>query len=992
MKAFCLRFHFPFPVLTFRRFAAYWLVFFLFNSTLVNAQGKYPAPYGVLPTELHLPWHEMELYVLIHFTPTTFENKEWGYGDADPSIFNPTHFDAQQIVDAAQAGGFKGVVFVAKHHDGFCLWPTKTTDYNISKSPWRNGKGDMVREMQQAAAQRGMKFGLYCSPWDRNHPQYGKPEYTKVYQQQLKELYTQYGDLFLTWFDGANGGDGYYGGAREKRNIDRIHYYQWDTITKMVRTLQPKALMFSDVGDVRWVGNERGEAGLTSWATFTPLPLEGKKIAVPGAVQYEYSPEGTRNGKFWKPAECDVPLRPGWFYHPEQDNQVKSAHQLFELYLKSVGRGACLDMGLAPDKSGKLHPNDVQALADFGKLLKKVFSTDMAKTANITVSNIRGENRKLFPVKNLVDDDPYSYWATDDHVTQPTVELSWATPQRIDLIRLRENIKLGQRIEKLMVEVWENQAWKVIDSATSIGFNRIIALAKPVTTQKLRIRITQSPAAIVLSEIGVFCSRQKPNIVYMMSDDHGYQAISAYGHGLNNTPHIDALAKKGMLFRRAFVTNSICGPSRAVMLTGKHSHVNGFKDNHSRFNGDQPTVAKYLQQAGYQTALVGKWHLGSTPQGFDYWNILPGQGDYYQPDFIENGVKKRVSGYVTNLTTDFALEWLKNRDTSRPFFLVYQQKAPHRNWMPEEKYFHLFDSTSFPLPNNLFDDYQSRSTAAYQQEMSIAMDMHEAYDLKLRFDLSEEELKGLGKTWQSIYNRFSVEQKKKWEAAYRPIVEEYQKISGSSRDVAIWKYQRYLRDYLRCVQSVDDNVGRLLNYLRDNGLEENTIIIYTSDQGFFLGEHGWFDKRFMYEESFRTPLIIKWPGITQQQIETHSLVQNLDFAPTILEMAELPIPQDMQGKSMVPVLNGTIKTNLHEALYYHFYENQEHKVAKHIGIRTQRYKMIWFYENKEWEWYDLETDPNEMNNLYGQPHLSTLQKELQQQLRSLAEKYKDPIF
>ncbi len=482
----------------------------------------------------------------------------------------------------------------------------------------------------------------------------------------------------------------------------------------------------------------------------------------------------------------------------------------------------------------------------------------------------------------------------------------------------------------------------------------------------------------------------RPNIIYMMSDDHAYQAISAYGYGLNQTPNIDKLAEEGMLFQRAYVTNSICGPSRAVMLTGKHSHINGFKDNHSRFDSSQQTVARLLQLAGYQTAVIGKWHLVSNPVGFDYWNIVPGQGQYYNPDFIENGVRKRVQGYVTNLTTDFAIQWLNKRDTSKPFFLMYQQKAPHRNWMPEEKYYHLFDSINFPIPDNFFDDYSTRTKAAKEQEMEIATHMNDAFDLKLALSLPEDQRKGLAASWQGIYNRFSPEQREKYDAAYGPSIEAFKKADLTGSDLSIWKYQQYMKEYLRCVQSVDDNVGRLMDYLKANGLDKNTIIIYTSDQGFFLGEHGWFDKRWMYEESFRTPLIVKWPGVTKKKVTTNSMVQNLDYAETILDMAGLPIPSDMQGKSFAPLLKGKQKGSGHNALYYHFYENQEHKVAKHIGVRTDRYKLIYFYENNDWELYDLEKDKSEMKNLYGNPAYSNVQVMMKDKLKEVKEGYRDP--
>ncbi|MFB0907395.1 MAG: alpha-L-fucosidase, partial [Spirosomataceae bacterium] len=303
----------------------------ILSTLLVNIAFAQTAPksYGVVPTERQLKWHETEMYSLIHFTPTTFENKEWGYGDADPTIFNPTGFDADQIVNAAKDGGMRGIIMVAKHHDGFCLWPTKTTEYNISKSPWRNGKGDMVREFEQACRKAGMKFGIYCSPWDRNNTTYGTPNYLPIYREQLRELYTNYGDIFMSWHDGANGGDGYYGGTNEARKIDNTTYYDWNTTwNDITRKLQPNATIFSDIGpDVRWVGNEKGFAAETHWATFTPEALTGK-TAVPGNVNTETSSVGTRNGKYWTPAECDVPLRPGWFYHPEQDGKEKDADYL----------------------------------------------------------------------------------------------------------------------------------------------------------------------------------------------------------------------------------------------------------------------------------------------------------------------------------------------------------------------------------------------------------------------------------------------------------------------------------------------------------------------------------------------------------------------------------------------------------------------------------------------------------------------------------------
>jgi alpha-L-fucosidase len=486
------------------------LVFsFLVAAGAAMAQVKPPAPYGVLPSERQLNWHDKEMYVLVHFTPTTFENKEWGYGDADPSIFNPTQFDARQIVSAVRAGGFKGLILVAKHHDGFALWPTRTTTYNISKSPFRGGKGDMVKEFSDACRAGGLSFGVYCSPWDRNSPVYGTAEYVKLYREQLRELYTQYGPLFMSWHDGANGGDGYYGGARTTRKIDRSVYYGWDTTWAMTRKLQPGATIFSDIGwDVRWVGNERGEAATTSWATYTPQPLPGKTKSGPGDVRDEFNPMGTRNGDFWIPAECDVPLRKGWFYHPEEDSSVKLPDRLFELYLKSVGRGGALDLGIAPDRRGLLHEADVKSLAGFGDRLARIFSDDFAPKAKLTVTNTRGNDTRAFGVSKLTDGDRYSYWATDDAVTQAAVELVWSSPQTFDLIRLREDIRLGQRIDSVAIDVYDGTTWTTAGTATSIGACRLVRFDRAVTANKLRVRIISSPVCPALSEIGVFDSRK----------------------------------------------------------------------------------------------------------------------------------------------------------------------------------------------------------------------------------------------------------------------------------------------------------------------------------------------------------------------------------------------------------------------------------------------------------------------------------------------------
>lgn len=475
------------------------IVILLLAISLNTLAQTAPKPYGALPTKRQLAWHEVETYGLIHFTPTTFENKEWGYGDADAKTFNPTNFDAEQIVKAAKAGGLKGIILVAKHHDGFALWPTKTTAYNISASPFRNGKGDLVKEIEQAARKNGLKFGVYCSPWDRNNAKYGTADYLKIYQAQLKELYSNYGELFMSWHDGANGGDGFYGGAKEKRSIDNTTYYDWNNTWQITRTMQPMANIFSDVGlDVRWVGNEYGFAADTSWATFTPMPPKGVNVAVPGQANYPESPMGIRDGKFWMPAECDVPLRKGWFYHA--DEKPKSVNSLVDLYFKSVGRGAALDLGLAPDTRGLLHQDDVANLKAFGEIINKTFAVNFAKGAKITASNTRG---KTYAVNFLTDNNKKTYWATADEITKAELIVDFGKPINFDVISMQEYIPLGQRIDSFTVEVFENNNWKLVNAGASVGAKRLVRLEKTVSANKIRIKL-KAPVTLTLSEIGVY--------------------------------------------------------------------------------------------------------------------------------------------------------------------------------------------------------------------------------------------------------------------------------------------------------------------------------------------------------------------------------------------------------------------------------------------------------------------------------------------------------
>ncbi|WP_164111628.1 MULTISPECIES: alpha-L-fucosidase [Sphingobacterium] len=474
------------------------------STGILCGQSGSPAPYGPIPSPAQLKWHETEMYAMICFGLNTYTDQEWGYGDVDPKLFNPEFFNAEQITNVLKEAGFKGLLLVAKHHDGFCLWPTTTTAYSIAASPWKEGKGDMVKEFETATRKVGLKFGLYNSPWDRNSSTYGTPAYIDIYREQLNELNSNYGPLFISWFDGANGGDGYYGGARETRKIDRFSYYGWQTTWSLIRQKQPEAVIFSDIGpDVRWVGNEKGIASETSWSTFTPKGGTAINKPALGDSRYKEAPSGHRDGKYWIPAECDVPLRPGWYYHASQDSQVKTPAELFDIYFKSVGRGAALDLGIAPDKRGLLHDNDVKALKGFGDLLKQTFSANLLAKATITTSNIRGGEARFGP-ENLLDNNRNTYWATDDSVTTPEFIIKLKIPQRFNIIQLREYIALGQRIEAFAVDIWKDNVWEEVAQGTSVGAQRLLRMPAFVSTDRIRVRILKSPVSPVLSDFAVF--------------------------------------------------------------------------------------------------------------------------------------------------------------------------------------------------------------------------------------------------------------------------------------------------------------------------------------------------------------------------------------------------------------------------------------------------------------------------------------------------------
>lgn len=459
----------------------------------------------------------------------------------------------------------------------------------------------------------------------------------------------------------------------------------------------------------------------------------------------------------------------------------------------------------------------------------------------------------------------------------------------------------------------------------------------------------------------------RPNILFIFTDDHAYQAISAYGSRINKTPNIDSIAADGIRFDNCYVPNSICGPSRATVLTGKYSHANGVYHNRNKLNPDQPLVTRMLQQAGYTTAIIGKWHLQINPPGFDYSEVLIDQGTYYNAPMIRNSKQVEYTGYTTNVITDRAIEWLENiRDKSKPFYLMYQHKTPHRPFDPAPEYFHMYEDATIPEPPTLLEDDSIRGTPARQSDMLIRETMDER-DLKLipPRELNEEQLA-------------------KWNAFYGPRNARFREMNLTGDALVRWKYQQFIKDYLRCVACLDDNVGRMLKYLDDAGLAKNTVVIYVSDQGFFLGEHGWFDKRWMYEQSLRTPLLIRWPGVATAATFCDAIVANLDFAPTFLEIAGAAVPNDMHGRSLVPILKGQTPADWRKTFYYQYYEYPAwHFVRKHYGVTDTRFKLIYFYEKdvKEWELYDLKFDPFELNNLYTNPTYAGVRANLLKELQ-----------
>lgn len=495
---------------------------------------------------------------------------------------------------------------------------------------------------------------------------------------------------------------------------------------------------------------------------------------------------------------------------------------------------------------------------------------------------------------------------------------------------------------------------------------------------------------IAVVSAGAAGAADRPNILFIFTDDHACQSIGAYGSKINQTPNIDRIAKEGAVFTNSFCANSICGPSRACVLTGKHSHKNGFYSNgRGPFDGSQFTFPQVLQKSGYATAMIGKWHLNSDPTGFDHWEILPGQGAYYNPDFISKNGKRRIEGYCTTVTTDLAIEWLGEQDKEKPFLLMCQHKAPHRTWAPDLKYLDKYADIEIPEPATLFDDWKGRSSTLAGNAMSIDRHFYYEYDLKVHQPVPfasdrERRLK------DGEYRRMTDAQREAWDAAYKPRNDQFLANPPSGKELVRWKYQRYVKNYLRCIDSVDESVGRLLDYLDKQGLAENTIVIYSSDQGFYLGEHGWYDKRWMFEESLKMPFVIRWPGKIRPGTSCDRLIQNIDYAPTFLAAAGMDVPEEIQGRSLLPLFKDP-EANWREAIYYHYYEHGgEHQVPRHEGVRNSRYKLINFYSNDGLNLFDLQADPNEMNDVSGDPAYQSTMETMKAELLRLRGEYDVP--
>ena len=604
-----------------------------------------PEPYGVVPSRAHLAWHEIEFYGLICLNMPTFTGEEWAYGDKPASTFNPTDFSADQIISASKNAGMNGVVLVCKHHGGLCLWPTKTTEYSIKNSPWKEGKGDMVKEFADAARKHGLKFGAYISPWDRNHPEYGRPEYVKVYREQWREIMSNYGELFEVWLDGANGGTGWYGGAKGRRNINRETYYDWPTTFELMRKLQPGALIFSDVGPgTRWVGNERGHAGDPCWATVT-YPLVKGKPAGPGSnVSRDVLGSGVRNGQQWTPAEADTPIRKGWYYHPKK--KLKSLSQLINTYYLSIGRGASFNLGLSPDKRGRMHEGDVALLKQLGDWKKATFSVNLAEKASAEASSVRGGSDK-YRASNVLDGNADTYWCTDDDKLVAELVLDMGKDIQFNVVNIREYLPLGQRIDDWAIDVWGDGKWREIAKGTAIGSRRLVRSKTKLNSSKVRLRITRAAACPAIREFTLHCEPDLSNSVALPPAKETTSGMSKAGWKILDCSY--AAPGSGL------ASHAIDGNTKTLWHTHGPDREHGGPQYISVDMGKEVTIRSFLympRQDGTSRAIVDTYQYHVSSDGKNWTKVAAGEfanigaNPIQQETRLKKAVKARYFKFV----------------------------------------------------------------------------------------------------------------------------------------------------------------------------------------------------------------------------------------------------------------------------------------------------------------------------------------------------------
>ncbi|WP_240345241.1 alpha-L-fucosidase [Flavobacterium sp. CLA17] len=641
-------------------------IFFVTLSIKSQELVKSPAPFGPLPTQKQLDWQEMEFYAFVHFSLNTFTNKEWGYGDESPALFNPTHLDVRQWARVVKEAGMKGIILVAKHHDGFCLWPSAYTERSVKNSPWENGKGDLVKELAAACKEYDLKLGLYLSPWDRNHPDYGKPEYITYFRNQLKELLTNYGDVFEMWFDGANGGDGYYGGANETRKINSLEYYNWDETYKLIYKIAPKTLVWG-VGpsEARWIGNEEGRAGKTNWS------LLRQKDELAGKVHYTEFMSGHEDGERWVPGEADVSIRPGWFYHAVEDDKVRPLDEMVDIYYESIGRNATLLLNLPVDRRGLVHENDVIRLKELVATIQADFKTELLAKSKVTANNVRG-NSAEFAAKNVIDGNKETFWATDDNVKTASIEFVFDQPTAIDRILLQEYIKLGQRVKAFTVEAKVEGQWKTIANETTIGYKRILRLER-VVASALRINITDSKAGLVISNIQAYNAPTFVRAPEIKRNKNGTVIITSEpGNSIYYTVDGKKPTLKSKLYQGTFTYNE------AVQI--KAIAINNEEDISSAVNTAKYGISKekwkVLSVSGGDLKTVNRiidgnpntdWGFGNASDKLpleitlDMGAILKIKGFTYVPQQVGNNLNL-ISNYEFYTSTD-AVNWTRQSES-----------------------------------------------------------------------------------------------------------------------------------------------------------------------------------------------------------------------------------------------------------------------------------------------------------------------------------------